>query len=133
MKIHAPLILQSAVLKNLRPNIRKTSGRLYLYQILKIIGVYLYSEYLVIHCVCNSFRQYRVVKRNCQVEKIVNLGHKNDFMTQNQAWYFSRQFFGWDQVKEILPFLKSGLDRGQNSTLKESLDLVKLFMTYGKF
>ena len=56
MKIpcHAPLILQSAVLKNLRPNIRKTSGRLYLYQILKIIGVYLYSEYLVIHWLSDS-------------------------------------------------------------------------------
>ena len=48
---HTPLILYITELKNLRPNIGKILGHLYLYQILKIIGVYLYSEYLVIHCI----------------------------------------------------------------------------------
>ena len=50
MKIlcYAPLIFHIKELKNIRPNIRKILGHLYLYQILKIIGVYLYSEYLVI-------------------------------------------------------------------------------------
>ena len=51
MKIlcYAPLIFHIKELKNIRPNIRKILGHLYLYQILKIIGVYLYSEYLVNH------------------------------------------------------------------------------------
>ena len=52
MKIlcYAPLIFHIKELKNIRPNIRKILGNLCLYQILKVIGVYLYSEYLVIHC-----------------------------------------------------------------------------------
>ena len=43
MKIlcYAPLIFHIKELKNIRPNIRKILGHLYLYQILKIIGVYL--------------------------------------------------------------------------------------------
>jgi len=49
---------------------------------------------------------YRVVKPNFQVEKIVNLGHQNDFMTQKSSLIFLKTIFGWDQVKEILPGLK---------------------------
>ena len=49
---------------------------------------------------------YRVVKQNCQVEKIVNFGHQNDNMTQKSSLIFLKTIFGWDQVKEILPSLK---------------------------
>ena len=37
---------------------------------------------------------YRVVKRNCQVEKIVNLGHPNDFMTQKSRLIFVKTILG---------------------------------------
>ena len=37
---------------------------------------------------------YRVVKQNCQVEKIVNLGHQNDFMTQKSSLIFLKTIFG---------------------------------------
>ena len=37
---------------------------------------------------------YRVVKRNWQVEKIVNLGHPNDFMTQKSSLIFVKTIFG---------------------------------------
>ena len=53
-----------------------------------------------------SCKFYRVVKRNCQVKKIVNLGRPNDFMTQKSSLIFVKTIFGWDQVKDLLPSLK---------------------------
>jgi hypothetical protein len=37
---------------------------------------------------------YRVVKQNWQVEKIVNLGHPSDFMTQKSSLIFVKTIFG---------------------------------------
>ena len=42
----------------------------------------------------NTPKNYRVVKQNCQVEKIVNLGHPNDFMTQKSSLIFVKTIFG---------------------------------------
>ena len=37
---------------------------------------------------------YRVVKQNWQIEKIVNLGHPNDFMTKKSSLIFVITIFG---------------------------------------
>ena len=67
-----------------------------------------------------------MVKRNCQVKKIVNLGRPNDLhndpkikpdICPNKFWVRSSQ--------RNITQPQSGLNRGQNSTLKKSLDLVK--------
>ena len=66
----------------------------------------IYIEMMIILHILTLLSVYRVVKRNYQVEKIVNLGHPNDFMTQKSSLIFVKTIFGWDQVKEILPSLK---------------------------